>query len=480
MIRFLGIALLILLLVILANTLLLQPSDRSQAEPVEVEVDLARVARNMSRAIEFQTVSFQPGTESDRAPFKNFIEFIQNAYPHLHEQAERVLIAEFTPLFIWQGRDTSLQPVLLTAHYDVVPVIPGTEDKWSRPPFSGDEVDGFIYGRGALDDKGSAITLLEAAEMLAAQGFTPGRTLYISLGHDEEIGGASGAGGVTRYLKDQGVRLAWTLDEGSFVSDGMMATDRPVAMINVAEKGWASLDVIASDVGGHSSMPPSRTAVGKLAEAIVQIQESPLPGGLSGVSGDMLDGLAPHLPFYQRVVVANRWLFGGLLERILGTSAVSNAMMRTTIAPTMLSASLKENVLPIEAVARVNLRLHPRDTPESVQQHFDAALADQEDITLKIVRGSNASRVSSTSAEGYQAIARTLRRVFGEIIAVPGITIGGTDSSHYGQVADDSYRIVPMLVSQDESSGFHGTNERISTVNLEKAVQFYFTLIQDL
>ena len=321
-------------------------------------------------------------------------------------------------------------------------------------------VDGYIYGRGTLDDKGSAITLLEAAEMLIAQGFTPGRTIYISLGHDEEVGGDSGAAGVAAYLKEQGVQLAWSLDEGSFVSQGMMPVSQPVAMVNVAEKGWASLDVIATDVGGHSSLPPPKSAVGKLAEAIVRIQESPLPGGLSGVSGEMVDGLAPHVPFYQRVILANRWLFGGVLEKMLSSSSFPNAMMRTTIAPTMLSASLKENVLPIEAVARVNLRLHPRDTPESILAHFEAALAGHEDVSLNITRASNASAVASTTAQGYQSIGENLQRVFADVIVVPGITIGGTDSKHYAQVADDAYRIVPMLVSPEESSGFHGTNER--------------------
>ncbi|MBT4522513.1 MAG: M20/M25/M40 family metallo-hydrolase, partial [Halieaceae bacterium] len=250
--------------------------------------------------------------------------------------------------------------------------------------------------------------------------------------------------------------------------------------INIAEKGWVSLDVIASGVGGHSSIPPPKTAVGKLAEAIVRIQESPLPGGLSDVTAQMLDGLAPSLPFYQRVIVANRWLFGGLLEQMLGASAMANASMRTTIAPTMLKASLKENVLPIEAVARVNLRLHPRDTPESVLKHFEVVLEDHRDIELKIVRGSNASPIASTTGEGYQAIAINLQRVFGETLVVPGITVGGTDSKHYGEVSDNAYRFIPMLVSPDDLTGFHGTNERISVDNLAGAVQFYLSLIQNL
>ena len=349
---FIGVAFTTLITILFVNTIRFTAETSITPNAAKIEIDFERITANMSKAITYKTISFEPGTESDTAPFTDFIDFLQKTYPRLHEETERILIANYTPLFAWRGKDSSLQTVLLTAHYDVVPVIPGTEDKWARPPFAGEQIDGYIYGRGALDNKIAVITLMEAAEKLASEGFSPNRTIYISLGHDEEIGGNAGAAGVTQHLKDQGVRLAWSLDEGSSLIDGILPVDKPVGMINVAEKGWVSMDVIASGVGGHSSMPPPKTAVGKLAEAIVKIQESPLPGGLSGITHEMLNSLGSHFPWYQKIFIANQWLFGGLIERVFAANPSMNAMMRTTSAPTMLSASLKENVLPIEATAR--------------------------------------------------------------------------------------------------------------------------------
>jgi carboxypeptidase PM20D1 len=473
-------ALVILALVLVVNTLGLQPADQFDLETTVIDVDIDRIVDHMREAITFETISVQPGSTADTAPFDNFLAFLEQSYPNLHHRASRQLLADYTALYTWQGQDPSLKPVLLTAHYDVVPVIPGTEDLWRSPPFTGNLLDGYIYGRGALDDKSAVITLMEAAEQLATQDFTPARTLYISLGHDEEIGGYQGAASVASLLQEQGVQLAWSLDEGSFVVEGVLPIAEPVAMINVAEKGYVSLDLIATGIGGHSSMPPPKTAVSKLAEALVTVQASPLRGGLSGTVGETLDGAAPYLPFYMKLFIANRWLFSGVLESVLGRNPAMNATMRTTIAPTMLSASVKENVLPIEARARVNLRLHPRDTPDSVLAHFESALSAHPDVSVEMIQAAPASSVASTTAEGYQAIARNARRIFGDIIVVPGLTVGGTDSKHYGTVTDDAYRFNPMRVGPEDVAGFHGTNERISVDNLADATRFYIALMKDL
>jgi carboxypeptidase PM20D1 len=471
-------AVLLIALVLVVNTLALRPPPVEPGEASAIAVNLPRVTENLQEAIRLRTVSVEPGKPWDPQPFNAFLAFIEREYPALYGATQQAMIAGYTPLFTWPGTDPTLKPVLLTAHYDVVPVVPGTEKEWRAPPFAGDVVDGYVYGRGALDDKSSAICILEAAEALAASGFVPRRTVFISLGHDEEVGGDSGAAGVTSYLQEQGVQLAWSLDEGSFLVRGLLPVEPPVAMINVAEKGWLSMDLTARGQGGHSSMPPPKTAVNILADALVALQADPLPGGLAGPAGETFDGIAPYLPFGQRLVLANRWLFGGLLERLMSGNPAVNASLRTTMAPTMLSASPKENVLPIEASARVNFRLHPRDTPESVTDHVETALADHPDVAITVLRASNASAVSSSESEGFLALAASTRAVFGEVIVVPGITIGGTDSKHYAKVADDAYRYLPMVLEQEDAAGFHGTNERMSIDNLGKAVQFYTRLLQ--
>jgi carboxypeptidase PM20D1 len=475
------VALVVLSAVLVTRTLLFIAPERPAVEPQPVEVDAERVAQRLAEAIRFETVSLQGEPRRDPQAFEAFLSWFEATYADVRATVEYQRVAQYTPLLEWKGSDASLEPVLLTAHYDVVPVSPGTEDRWEQPPYSGHIDDSSVWGRGALDDKSAMIAQLEAVSLLLRSGFQPTRTIYLSFGHDEELGGPEGAGGVAALLQERGVTLAWSLDEGSFVVQGLLpGIEASVASINVAEKGSVTVDLVATAVGGHSSMPPPETAVGILAGAIVRLQDAPLPGGLDGVAGDMFGALARYMPFERRLLFANLWLFGGWLEGGIGRSAFGNAMIRTTTAPTMLRGGIKSNVLPTEAVATVNFRLHPRDTPEGVVEHIRLAIDDPRVEIRARPGGRAASAVSSATSEGFAALARASRSTFGDVIVVPGITIGGTDSKHYGGVARDTYRFNPMLVTQSDVASFHGTNERISIDNLQKATAFYVRLLRDV
>ena len=389
-------------------------------------------------------------------------------------------IADYSLLYEWRGRNPDLNPIFITAHYDVVPVLLGTEADWEQDPFGGAIADGYVWGRGALDDKGPLITILEGVALLLREGFAPERTVYLCFGHDEERGGYEGAASVTAYLREKGVRLAWTLDEGSFLVQGLSAgVDVPVALISVAEKGGVSLKLVARGEGGHSSMPPRQTAVGVLAAAIVRLENSPLPGGLDDVTSQMFGGIARHSSsLVSRMLFANTWLFGPLLESVLSRTPGGNAMMRTTTAATMFSGSEKANVLPIEATATVNFRLHPRDTEDDVLDHARRVIDDERvDISKDGIRR-EASAVSSTDGQGYLDIAAATRQIFVDAAVVPALTVGGTDSHHYHEVAEDSYRYHPMILTSPDLTRVHGTNERVSIENLARATSFYAQLIK--
>jgi carboxypeptidase PM20D1 len=471
--------LVLLILIVVSRTLMFTPSDSEAIPIVEVAVDEDRLGQNLSAAIRFRTISNQPPTPMDPAPFEGFIDWLNATYSEVANKLKQERLGGYSLLFTWQGTNPDLKPILLTGHYDVVPIIPGTEELWTHPPFSGDITDGVVWGRGALDDKSAVIAMLDAATLLLNEGFQPERTIYFSFGHDEEIGGNNGAGSVVDHLANQGVQLLWSLDEGSFLLQGMLpGVEGFVAPINVAEKGYMNLDIVAKAKGGHSSVPPRQTAVGRLADAIIKLQDSPLPGGLTGVSAEMFDILGRHMPFGQRMIFANQWLFGGLLEQILGDVDFANAMMRTTTAPTMLSASVKENVLPIEAIARVNFRLHPRDTVETVHAHVNEAVGNEYiEVRVGATAGGPASAVSSWTAQGYTDISRSIREIYGDAIITPGLMVAGSDTKHYGRIADDSYRFNPVAISQQDMSGFHGTNENISVENLVRATKTYVRLM---
>ena len=473
---------LLLLALLVLNALRFSPETGPQVARVNVAVDAGRVSENLSRAIRFPTIATGDETTQEYASFRAFVNWAEQTYPEVYRAMQLEMIEEHTILLKWQGEDSSLKPILLTAHYDVVPVVPGSEDEWSYPPFSGAIAEGYVWGRGALDDKSGVIVMYEAATLFVQQGFVPQRTIYFSFGHDEETGGEIGAAGAAKHLKAQGVQLAWSIDEGAFVIDGgIPGIDSPVASINVAEKGSVTLELTAHGPGGHSSMPESELATDILAQSLVNLRKHPLPGGLEGVSGESFDILGRHMPFGMRLLFANRWLFGSLLESQLGKEPRIDALLRTTTAPTILKAGIKSNVIPSTATAIVSFRLHPRDTAEGVKAHVIAAI-DDDRVDVRIAgdgMSSPPSSVSSRDSEGYNSIARAIRQIYGDVIVMPGMTMGGTDSKHYGKVADNAYRINLMKISPSDVAGFHGKNERISIDNLVNGTAAYYQLIKE-
>lgn len=475
-----GLAIAIPVVIIIVRTITHTPSELRKVELVDIELNEMLVAEHLSEAIRFPTVSHQNPADRDRQAFEDFIEWVGTTYPELQAKLSLQRLND-TLLYKWQGSDAALKPILVTGHYDVVPVIPGTEGKWLHSPFGGQITDGVIWGRGALDDKSGVVGILEATSYLVKQGFEPRRTIYLSLGHDEEVGGPNGAALVAQTLKDENVQLAWSLDEGSFLFDKMFPGIEPLmAAINVAEKGSVTLQIVAKSAGGHSSMPPRQTAVGILAAAITRLENNPVPGGLEGLSLQMFDSMSRYMPFIPRVFFANRWLFSGVLDDQLSAQGMTNAMLRTTTAPTMLSASVKVNVLPIEAIAVVNFRLHPRDSVASVVEHVKRVV-ESEDVEVRVPEGSGraASQVSDWNSSGFGSVADSIRQIYGEVVITPGLMIAGSDSRHYGKVADNAFRFNPFIVSADDLTGFHGTNESIRVDNFAQGIRIYIQIIKN-
>ena len=166
--------------------------------------------------------------------------------------------------------------------------------------------------------KCSLLGVLEAVEYLIDHGFTPRRTVYLAFGHDEELDGRNGAGAIARLLKERGARIAFNMDEGSFVLDGVIpGVAKPVALIGLAEKGYLSLTLTAKADGGHSSMPGRNEAIARIARAVQRLEDHQMPASLGVAVSLMLDTLAPEMPFINRAVIANRWLTRSLLIAML-------------------------------------------------------------------------------------------------------------------------------------------------------------------
>ncbi len=461
------------------NTLRLGSRQISVAPLIQPPVDERGAAERLAGAVRFKTISYETPSDSSHAELLLLQSYLQAAFPKAHAAARREVINKYSLLYTWIGRDPSAKPIVLMAHQDVVPIAPGTEALWHTDPFSGEIKDGFIWGRGAWDDKGNLMAILEAVESLAGAGFRPERTVYLAFGHDEENGGEEGAKAIAALFRERGIRPEFVLDEGMLITEGIMpGLDAPAALIGIGEKGWATLRLTATAPPGHSSMPGSRTAIGALAAALQRLDSNPFPAAIAGVAIKMLYTLAPEMHGLNRVALSNLWLFEPLIRRQLTQIPSANALLRTTAAITVIRGGNKENVLPGEAEALVNFRLLPGETAAGVTAHTRAVIRDPSIRIEVLPLSGEASPVASDSSAAYQLIARTVRELFPNVVVAPGLMIGGTDSRHMLGLADDVYRFSPVRARADDLARFHGTDERISTANYVEIIRFYETLIR--
>jgi len=480
-----GAAVLVLVLVLTAVVLERTFTFRSRqpaAAPVAVEpLDTAALAQRLAGALRFKTVSYQDSTQFDAREFNGFQAYLRATFPRVHAALKLEKVNGYGLLYEWTGSDPNLPPIILLAHQDVVPVEPGTESRWTEPPFEGRIAGGYVWGRGALDDKGSLVGILEAVEHLIAAEAKPRRTVYLAFGYDEEVGGWRGAARIAELLASRNVHPELVLDEGGALTTGLVTgISAPVAVIGIAEKGYVTVSLTAQAEGGHSSMPPDETAVGMLAAGITRLEHRQMPRAIRGPTAAMFDYLGPEMPFGPRLVMANRWLLGGILAGKFGATPQGNAMLRTTTAPTVLQAGIKENVLPSSARALVNFRILPGDSVQGVVEHVRQAVRDSR-ISVQPLQETmtNPSGVASVDGEPFQLLARTIRQVVPEAVVTPWLVVGGTDSRHYARLTPNVLRFVGAAIGRDDLRRVHGTDERVGVQAYADAVRFYLQLLRN-
>jgi len=436
-------------------------------------------ADNLAAAIRFPTVSHQDRTLMDVDAFVGLHQFLRTTYPRVFNELEVELVNKYSLLITWPGQDSSLNPVLFTAHIDVVPVEPGTEADWTHPAFAGVVDKGIVYGRGTIDDKMGVISLLEATERLLSQGYKPQRKIVFGFGHDEEIGGAQGAGEISKRLREKGLHFDWMVDEGGFIlGDSPMLPGRPVVMIGVAEKQYLSLKLTTTGEGGHSSRPPPQTTIGQLSAAVVKVENNPFPEKLVPPIDAMLQGMVPYVEFPQSFLLGNLWLTSGLIASYMADDIATSAFVRTTTALTMFNAGIKDNVIPQQATAYINFRLLPGDTPEMVVEHVRNVIDDPGvDIEMLPWEGAS-SGVADIEGVGYDLISKAALENYDKAAVMPYLLPATTDTRHYVDLADNHYRFHGMLVSMAQTSQIHGTNEQISVDSFETAVDIAQSMLE--
>lgn len=458
------------------------PLSLNASPATPLALDSVGAPARLAGAVKFPTVSMASGAPIDTAAFNGLRTHLEQSFPRVHQALTRELVGTLSLLYTWKGSDTTLAPVVLMGHMDVVPVPEPNLKDWVHGPFSGDVADGFVWGRGTLDDKSTVLSILEAIETLLAAGHQPKRTIHLTFGHDEEVGGRYGARVMVDTLVARGVKPALVIDEGGFMAAGLMpGLTQRLAIVGIAEKGYVSLRLTARAEGGHSSMPGPRTAVGALSRAIAALEAQPFPYSLDGPTEGMLLAMAPYMPYTQRMMIANLWLTRPLVSRTLAANPLGAALQHTTTSPTMLSGGIKDNVLPPEVTAVVNFRIVPGETVASVQERVRRVVNDTL-VTVALLDsvGVDPSPVSSTSSQAYQLIASTIRGMIpGEVPPViPYLVMGGTDAKFWGPHSDKVYRFLPIPLGDGDRERVHGVNERVAVQDYLTAVGFFVQLLR--
>lgn len=475
------VVLLITLIVVLLIRTLLFGINALEVEPLpEEDVDADQIAAHLAQVVAIPTVSSVTPETFNLEPFYKLHKTFEILYPAVHSHLKREIINHGALLYTWQGTDPDLDPILLMSHQDVVPADEASLSEWTYPPFEGRIAEGFVWGRGTLDIKSGVIGALEAVEYLLKQGYTPRRTVLLAFGHDEEVGGRLGTSAIVTELQKRGVVLEAVLDEGGGIVQGLLpGVEPPVALLGNAEKGHVSLELVVDSTGGHSAMPPKQTAIGILSAAITRLEAHPFPSDPRMIRA-MFESLGDDCPMLTRLVFANLWLLGGLAKKQLLASSKTAAAIRTTTAVTMIAGGVKDNILPRQARAIVNLRIIPGETVETVMEQVNRIIQDDR-VSVKIA-GDNAawdpSPVSSPESPRFQWIERSIRQVFPEAAVVPFLVLGATDARYYAPLTSNIFRFTPMLLTEDEMGRAHGVNERLSVENCGKLVRFYIQLLR--
>src|SRR4051812_42604411 len=426
-------------------------------------LDDRMVAEKLAGALRFQTVSSLTDPELNAGEFRKLQDYLRERFPKLHATLQKETIGGLSLLYTWKGTDPSARPIALMAHQDVVPIEPGTESQWHAKPFAGEIRDGYVWGRGAWDDKGNLIAQMQAIETLLEAGFQPRQTVYLIAGADEEVSGLRGARAIARLLESRQVKLDFVIDEGLFIADGMMpGVTKPTALIGIAEKGYVSVVLKAKGTPGHASAPPppGQTAISKLSAALRRLDEEQLPAELKGVAREMFETMAPEMSGFQRVALSNLWLFAPLVRAQLEKAGSTNAMLRTTTALTIVQGGNKDNVIPGQAEATVNFRIMPGESRATVMQHVRDKVGPEFELS-ELPGAVDPTGVSPTHAPSYQILNRTVRSLFPDVIVTPALYVAGSDSHHFTGLTDNIYRFSPVRVKPEDLKRLHGSNERI-------------------
>ena len=408
------VLLVVFVAILLVRTLLFVPRELPPVQQDTITVDREKIVNDMISMIQCKTVSNRDDALVDWGEYKKFQELLRERFPLVHQHCTLEHVGKTGLLYHWQGKSAQ-EPSVCMAHYDVVPI---DEEGWDKPAFEGILEDGYIWGRGTLDTKGTLCGVMEAAEQLLSEGYVPAHDVYFSFSGEEEIDGDS-CKEIVRYLEQHGIRPALVLDEGgAVVENSFPGVSQECAMVGIGEKGSVNMDFVIESQGGHASTPPPHTILGQLSEAVTRIERSPFRRQLTKPVQEMFDTLGRYSTFAYRLIFANLWCFLPLLDIICKKSGGElNAMMRSTVAVTRMEGSKAYNVLPPKASFGINMRLMGEDTIDYATSYLQKVIGNDA-IQPQLVNGMNPSIYSDTSCDAWDKVVRVIHNTWPEAVAV--------------------------------------------------------------
>lgn len=466
-------AVIVLVCVIRAGMVKIASSDKKPAISwTKDEED--KYAQKLSEMVKVSTVSKKKGEEY--SDFLKLQEVMEKLYPNIFSKLEKHDF-EGNILRVWRGTNPSKGAYLLMGHQDVVPA---AEKEWTRDPFSGEIADGCVHGRGAMDCKSTLSAEWSAVEELLEEGFQPEEDIWLFSSVNEENSGG-GAIDAAKWFKENGIRLNAVLDEGGAVIGNVFpGLSKPCAAIGIVEKGFCNLKFVAKGKGGHSSTPPKNTPIARLAMFMAEVEKTdPFKRELVSPIPEMFESIAGHLIFPLRLVMANLWLFKGLLAKVLPLfSPMAGAFVRTTCAFTMAQGSEAPNVIPDEAYVICNIRpsVHQR-AEESIEVLKN--IAKKYDIETEVLLSRDPSNVSSPESEEFSYLKKCIGEAIPDVVTIPYLMTGGTDCRQFELVCDNCLRFTPTRLTPEQLAAMHAANESIGVSALAEAVKFYKYYIQN-
>ena len=460
--------------VVAVRTIRFTPKPQPEISDEEISFDRDAAVDALAQLVRCKTVSYNDSSLEDDGEFEKLISLLPTLYPNVFRVCSMDRLPDRALLLRWPGKQPG-DPAVLMAHYDVVPV---NEENWEKPPFAGIIEDGILWGRGTLDTKVTFNGIFSAANSLIGQGYQPEKDIYFAFSGGEEVNG-KGAPNIVQYFLDHGIQPALVVDEGgAVVEDVFPGVKQPCGLIGIAEKGMLNAQYRTVSAGGHASAPKPHTPVGVLSAACKRVEDHPFPAHMEGPAAQMFDTLGRHSTLLYRVIFANMWCFGWVIDLLAKTSGGEmNALVRTTVAFTQMEGSSARNVIPPEAKMVSNIRLNPADSVAFALDYLKKTVGDP-NVKIKALESFDPSPISETDCPAWDKVAAAVAETWRGCIVSPYLMVQCSDSRHYGKLSNHVYRFSAMDLTSDERATIHGNNERIRLETVGKAVEFYIRLMK--